>query len=350
MSTVMISKQGSDALKTPRLVRLAPNFHVAVFSTMKLYPASFIIRQAEARGDLGPDTMVVETTSGTFGLALAMVCAERGYRLSLVGDTAIDETLQARIIALGADLHIVTEPAPVGGMQRARLDRLAALRQEFPDHFWPAQYENPDNSTSYAELAEHLAGELGSIDCLIGTVGTGGSMCGTAAALGTLCRGLHVVGVDTHNSVLFGQPDRPGRLLRGLGNSLMPRNVDHTTFDEVFWVNAADAFLAARELHRRHALFMGPTSGAAWLTAAWWARQNPDQRVVAILPDDGHRYLSTVYNPEWIEERGLTRAALPEAPVTVDHPGFEGDRWSRFAWQRRRIEEVLAGAEVRQVA
>src|SRR5437868_9121462 len=69
MSTVMISKQGSDALKTPRLVRLAPNFHVAVFSTMKLYPASFIIRQAEARGDLGPDTLVVETTSGTFGLA-----------------------------------------------------------------------------------------------------------------------------------------------------------------------------------------------------------------------------------------------------------------------------------------
>jgi cysteine synthase A len=350
MKSIMIPRQGSEAQKAPRLVRLAPNFYVAVLSIMKLYPASFIIRQAEARGELGPDTVVVETTSGTFGLALAMVCAERGYRLSLVGDTAIDETLRERITSLGAEISIVTEPAAVGGMQRARLDRLAALRREHPKTFWPAQYENPDNSESYAELAELLARELGSIDCLIGTVGTGGSMCGTATALGKLCRGLHVVGIDTHGSVLFGQPDRPGRLLRGLGNSLMPKNVDHTVFDEVFWVNAGDAFKAARELHRRHALFMGPTSGASWLTAAWWARQNPDRCVVAILPDDGHRYMSTVYNPAWIEERGLVRAALPEAPLTVDDPGFSGDAWSRYAWQRRTIDEVLAGTEVRQVA
>jgi len=350
MNSIAIARQGSEAMKPPRLVRLAPNFYVAVFSIMKLYPASFIVRQAEARGELGPNTLIVETTSGTFGLALAMVCAERGYRLALVGDTAIDETLRERIKGLGADISIVTEPAAVGGMQRARLDRLAELRRDNPDNFWPAQYENPDNSESYAELAEFLVRELGSVDCLIGTVGTGGSMCGTATALGKMCRGLNVVGVDTHGSVLFGQPDRPGRLLRGLGNSLMPRNVDHTVFDEVFWVNAADAFGAARELHRRHALFMGPTSGASWLTAAWWARQNPDRRVVAILPDDGHRYMSTVYNPAWIEERGLVRDGLPEAPQMVDDPGFSGDAWSGYAWRRRTIEDVLAGAEVRQVA
>lgn len=350
MGKSTICEHGSELQKAPRLLRLAPNFYVAVFSIMKLYPASFIIRQAEARGEIGPSTTIVETTSGTFGLALAMVCAERGHRLWLVGDGAIDTTLRDRIASLGAHLSIVTEPAPVGGMQQARLDRLARLRAQFEDHFWPAQYENPDNCASYAELGELLARTVGRIDCLVGTVGTGGSMCGTAASLGALCPGLHVVGVDTHGSVLFGQPDRPGRLLRGLGNSLMPPNVDHRAFDEVHWVNAADAFLAARELHRRHALFMGPTSGAAWLAARWWAREHPDARVVAILPDEGHRYLSTVYEREWITARGLDRAALPEAPITVETPRFEWEEWSRIAWRRRPVDEVVVPREVVRAA
>ncbi|WP_404337330.1 cysteine synthase family protein [Sphingomonas sp. MMS12-HWE2-04] len=350
MGAAPIFELGSEALKPPRLLRLAPNFYVAIFGIMKLYPASYIIRQAEARREIGPHTLVVETTSGTFGLALAMVCAERGHRLWLVGDGAIDATLRDRILGLGADISIVTEPAAVGGMQQARLNLLTALRRDHEDHFWPAQYENPDNSRSYAELAEMLHAQLGQIDCLIGTVGTGGSMCGTAAALGERCPGLHVVGVDTHGSVLFGQPDRPGRLLRGLGNSLLPRNVVHTAFDEVHWVSAADAFSAAHELHRRHALFMGPTSGAAWLAARWWAHEHPDRQVVAILPDEGHRYMSTVYDREWLAARGLGRAALPSAPVTVDTPGFEGEGWSRFGWHRRRIDEVLAGSEIERAA
>lgn len=88
----------------------------------------------------------------------------------------------------------------------------------------------------------------------------------------------------------------------------MPPNLDRTTFDGVHWVSDREAFAATRALHRRHALFMGPTSGAAWLVARWWARRNPDARVVVLLPDEGHRYQDTVYDDAWLP-RVSTRAS-----------------------------------------
>ena len=166
-------------------------------------------------------------------------------------------------------------------------------------------------------------------------------MCGTGAALRLLCgNDLQVIGIDTHGSVLFGQPDRPGRLLRGLGNSLMPRNVTHSIFDEVHWVSPSEAFKATHVLCQEHGLYMGPTSGAAWLVAEWWARQNPQARVVAILPDEGHRYQSTVYDTDWLREKGLSRAALPSSPVTVDDPRFSETVWARYPWRRRTYQEL----------
>jgi len=323
------------------LVRLQSNLYVAAFSIMKLLPAAYIIERAEKNGLIVPNSLVVETTSGTFGLGLAMVCAERGYRLTLVGDVGIDATLRGRIAALGADLRVVAEPAPNGGLQKARMDLLEVLRHENNNAFWPAQYDNPEARHAYDELAEMLCDRVGTIDCLVGTVGTGGSACGTGAALRSLrSDAVQVIGVDTHGSVLFGQADKPGRLLRGLGNSLMPLNVQHHVFDEIHWVNAGDAFKATQILCRKYGLYMGPTSGAAWLVADWHARKSPKSVVVAILPDEGHRYQSTVYNADWIAEKGLTRASLPSNPLTVENPAFAIDEWSRFAWGRRTRAEV----------
>lgn len=102
-----------------------------------------------------------------------------------------------------------------------------------------------------------------------------------------------------------------------------------------------EAFAATRALHRRHALFMGPTSGAAWLVARWWARRNPDARVVVLLPDEGHRYQDTVYNDAWLRRRGLRLDYLPGHPVEVVRPADAGPEWSWLRWRRRRCEEVV---------
>jgi cysteine synthase len=331
----------TEAQRMPRLIRLGANLYGAAFSLMKLLPATYILRRAQERGDLGPDTTIVETTSGTFGLALAMQAALMRRRLVLVGDPVIDADLYRRLTGLGARVEICKEPAPVGGFQQARLSRLAEIRAEIPDSFCPEQYGNPDNPRSYGAVASQLLGALGRVDCLVGPVGSGGSVCGTVAALREATPHTLAIGVDSHRSVLFGQPDGR-RLLRGLGNSLWPDNLDHRLFDEVHWCTAAEAFAWTRDLYARHALFQGPTSGAAYQVAAWWAARNPDRRCVVLLPDEGYRYQSTVYDDAWLAENGCLLAdeeRYPE-PATVDAPDGYDRRWSRMVWGRRAYEDV----------
>ncbi|HET7230142.1 MAG TPA: pyridoxal-phosphate dependent enzyme [Longimicrobium sp.] len=345
MSGSVIDANFVDAIALPRIVWLRPNLIGLAFPLMKLLPARFIIRKALEEGELEPGGLIAETTSGTFGLALAMVARLGGHPLTLVSDPAIDAPLQRRLEDLGATVHIVRQPGATGGYQQARLAVLERVLEENPGSFCPRQYSNPHNPGSYAPCAEQLAHAAGAIDCLIGTVGSGGSMCGISSYLRLLLPELETIGVDTHRSVIFGQSDAGGgRMLRGLGNSLLPPNVDHTAFDWVHWVGAAEAFNATRRLHRDHALFMGPTSGAAYLVADWWARENPDALGAVIFPDEGYRYQDTVYHNAWLEEKGLRRDVLPAAPVTWERPHDGDDPWARCWWGRRELARVMAPA------
>lgn len=328
-----------EDLRFPRLIQLEHNLYAAAFSLMKLLPAHFILERAREEGLVSRGSTIIETTSGTFGLALAMVGALRGYRTILVSDPAIDDALQRRLEDLGATVEIVREPATVGGFQQARLDRMAQLQRKFPDHLWPSQYRNPQNPTAYAPLAEYLVERLGQIDCLVGTVGSGGSMCGTSNFLRLIYPELYAVGVDTFGSVIFGQEDSK-RLVRGLGNSLVPDNVDHTVFNEVHWVGAPEAFLATRQLHRQHALYMGGTSGAAYTVARWWAAQHPDKITVTLLPDEGYRYQNTIYKDEWLLANDVWLGKLPDAPRKIVDPKEQCAGWAFLDWSRREYSQI----------
>lgn len=330
----------SEASLLPKLIRIKENLVVANFFLMKLMPASYILERAREENLIKEGSIIIETTSGTFGRALAILCAERGYKLILVSDPAIDEQLKCCLEDLGAQVEIVEEPAPVGGFQRARLDRMAELQAQFPNHFCPSQYANPYNPKAYAPFVELLNEAVGQVNCLVGAVGSGGSMSGTGNYLRRFYPNMRAIGVDTFGSVLFGQADA-SRLLRGLGNSLMPANLDHTIFDEAHWVSAAAAFRATREIYKKHALFVGPTSGAAFLVADWWASQNPDLTTVALLPDEGYRYLSTVYRDSWLIENAVNLSELPGKPQLVSHPLDAKPEWANIIWNRRRYEEVL---------
>jgi cysteine synthase len=335
-----------DAMARPRLVRLRANLIGIAFPLMKLLPARFIIRKALEQGELEPGGAIAESTSGTFGLALAMVARLQRHPLTLVSDPAIDPPLRRRLEDLGATVHIVSDASASGGFQQARLRRLHEVLAEHPGTFWPRQYSNRCNPESYAPCAEQLLNASGGIDCLIGTVGSGGSLCGLSSYLRLLFPDMAAIAVDTHRSVIFGQSDGgSARLLRGLGNSLMPPNVDHTAFDWVHWVGAAEAFSATRQLHRDHALFMGPTSGAAYLVADWWARRHPDALTAVVLPDEGHRYQDTVYDDAWLASRGLTLAALPADPMEWSRISDGDDRWSCYRWRRRTLAGATGSSE-----
>jgi cysteine synthase len=324
---------------SPDLIALSDNLTAAAFPLMKVYPAYHCMQRAMEEKTINSSTVVLESSSGTMALGLAIVCKWTGHHLIVVSDYACDPLVQMRLRDLGATVKIVTAPAAVGGYQRARLDLLHSLSNENKNSWWVNQYDNPSNAESYSMLASQLIESLGRIDCIVGTVGSGGSMCGTTRYLRLLYPDLIAIGVDTFGSVLFGQPDGP-RILRGLGNSIYPANLDHTVFDEIHWVSAAEAYSATRLLHRRTGLFRGGTSGAAWFVARHWAEQHPALRTVCLLPDDGHRYVDTIYNEKYMHDNHLWLESLPEEPRKVHTPASAISTWSYIEWGRRAYAKV----------
>jgi S-sulfo-L-cysteine synthase (3-phospho-L-serine-dependent) len=325
----------------PQLLPLTHNLTAAVFPLMKIFPAAFCISHAEQEGLISQDSVIVETSSGTMALGLALICNWSGYRLIIVTDHACDDALRRRMQDLGAQIEIVSSPASTGGFQRARLDRVRDICRCGNNYWWVNQYDNLANAAAYGTLAAQLVGEVGRVDCLIGCVGSGGSMCGTSSYLRVLFPDLYVVGVDTFGSVLFGQPDSP-RQLRGLGNSLLPENLDHTCFNEVHWVSVEEAYTATRILHQTTGLFRGGTSGACWMVARHWAEQNPEKRVICLFADDGQRYVNTVYNDEAMHANKYWLPELPNKPREVTDPTEAGPTWSCMQWARRNYLSVVS--------
>lgn len=339
MNRFSIYKTFEESVLLPNIFSIGEGLYAASFFLMKLLPAKFILDGARREGKLKPGSMVIETTSGTFGLALAMLCNHYGYRCILVSDPVLDPLLKNRIEGLGAVVDIVDKPAIEGGYQKSRLDRLYRHLDLNKGSFWPKQYENRSNPNSYALLAEYISTALGRIDCLVGTVGSGGSMCGTSMFLRMVNPEMRVIGVDTVNSILFGQPDDK-RLVRGLGNSIMPAILDHSAFDEVHWLTAEEIFSATREIHKKHGLFLGVTSGAAYQVAKHWSARHPKQTTIFICPDEGYRYLDNAFDDRWLSQHGLNLENLSKEPQVVRSPRTEMRKWTMVHWNRRKLDEM----------
>lgn len=334
----MKTKSFIGGYETPQIIELRPNFYAAQFRLMKLLPARYMLDRAEQNGLLQSGGHIVETSSGTFALALAMLSAIRGYRLTVVSATSLmDQSFKNRLEQLGSTVTLVEDPARTGN-QDGRLAELHRVLSEKPNAFWPRQYDNPDNPAAYSRLAEVIVNHLGQIDCLVGCVGSGGSLCGTTRYLRKIYPEMRAVAVDTNNSVLFGQQVGP-RLLRGLGNSILPKNLDHELIDEVHWVGALQAFSKTRSLYQNSAIFVGPTSGAAALVGSWYARQSPSSTIVAIMADEGYRYQSTVHCDDWLRSHSLEWPTIQKLePIRLQDisPVGEGD-WTCLDWARRRL-------------
>ena len=339
MCAKIVSKT-TESMLLPTIRHLTSNLYAAVFELMKLMPAKYIFDRAEEDGVLSKGGMVIESSSGTFGLALALLCSERKYKLKLISDPVIDEPLRYRLQDLGAELMIVDKPAKKGGIQQARLNKLYEHLKQNPDAFWPKQYDNIYNPKGYEPLADHLKDTVGDIDYLVAAVGSGGSSGGTYKYLKPSMPNLRLVGVDSVNSVIFGRPDAK-RLLRGLGGSIIPKNVDHKLYNEVHWVTDSEAFRATRIIHSTHQLYMGPTSGAVYMVGRWLSKKHKDAKVVCIFADTGHRYESTVYCDEWLQKNGIYLSKIPQEPKEVKSPNDAGPGWSYIKWNNRRYDEVI---------
>jgi cysteine synthase A len=323
-------------LKSTSGAKLYAKLELANPFGMKDRVAKQIILTARAAGVLRAGGLIVESSSGTLALGVALVGTYLGHGVHIVTDPRMDPLTMTKLTSLGATVDVV--PAMTGhGWQSARLERLQAVLAANPGSFWPRQYDNPANPAAYTALADELVADIGRVDVLVAAVGSGGSLCGTTRALRRHNPRLRGVAVDAVGSAIFGQPDQPTRLQSGLGNSLVPANVDFSVIDEVHWLSDREAFAGTLELAAHEKIFAGNSSGSAYVVARWLSRQlDPDITVVVILPDRGDRYLDSIYSAAHRERHGITDLTPPVAPVRIERTDI-ATTWS-YAELDRKVE------------
>ncbi len=286
--------------------------------SIKLKAASEMVEAAERDGVLTPDSVLIESSSGNLGVALAMIAASRGYRFLCVTDPRCNLSTRRLMEALGSQVHIVTEPDPVGGFLGARIDYVTAMCASDPRFVWLNQYRNPGNwRAHHKRTAPAIARDFPDLDVLFVGAGTTGTLMGCARFFREWHRPVHVVAVDAVGSVTFGGPPAR-RMIPGLGSGVRPALLDESYIDEVVLVEEADTLRACHRLAHRGFLFGGSTGTVVSGATSWLARHGrSDVTAVAIAPDLGERYLDTVYQTNWLEDL-FGKGVLD--PVRAAHP------------------------------
>lgn len=294
--------------------------------------ALHMVRRARERGQLRSGARIVESSSGTLGLGLALAGIVYGHPVTVVTDPGMEPLVVHMLRAHGASVDMVDTPHPAGGWQQARRDRVQQLLTMEPYAWCPDQYHNTDNVAAYEGLATELMAQVGRIDVLVASVGTGGHSAGVSRVLRTHCPDLKVVGVDSVRSTIFGQP-AGARLMRGLGSSIYPTNVDYSTFSEVHWVAPGEAVWSCRRLASTAGTTGGWSVGAVALVADWAARAYPvGTRIAAVFPDGPQRYWDTIFSDDFCRRNDLADVRPQLEPDELVHPGEAvPQRWTRCA-------------------
>lgn len=278
---------GAGALVLAKLERFNP------LSSIKDRTALALIDAAERAGRIGPETIIVEPTTGNTGIGLAFVCAARGYRCLIVVPEGLSVERLRLLRALGAEVVITSAQDSM----RGALERAREIVASGPHYVMPQQFTNPANpeihrATTAVEIWDDTDGE---IDALVAGIGTGGTITGVAGFLKERKPEVHVAGVEPSDSaVLSGGRHRP-HPIEGIGAGMIPEVLDTSLLDEVIAVGNDESRRMARRLAREEGIFVGLSSGAAAWAAAQIARRPhfEGKLIVVIFPDLGERYLST---------------------------------------------------------
>jgi cystathionine beta-synthase len=277
-----------------------------------------MIDDAEKRGLLKPGGTIIEGTSGNTGMGLALVAAVRGYKMVF---TITDKQSKEKVDllkALGAEV-IVCPTAVEPADPRSYYSVAKKLARDIPNSFYPNQYDNPMNpaahyQTTGPEIWEDSEGKITHFVC---GMGTGGTISGAGKFLKEKNSAIQIVGVDPEGSLYyeFHKTGQVGKartyVVEGIGEDFFPSTMDMRILDDVIQVNDEECFVVARRLVKQEGIFTGG-SGGGCLSAALRLAKNLDGKahIVAFLPDTGMRYLSKVYNEEWMRERGYVDSAV----------------------------------------
>jgi cysteine synthase A len=288
-----------------RLTRVAPECGAELVGKLEAYnPAGSVkdrigvamIEAAEAEGRVEPGrTTIVEATSGNTGIALAFVCAAKGYDLVLTMPQGMSREREGLLRLYGADVEITES---LGGMNEA-VEAAERIARERGECFIPDQFSNPANPEIHRRTtAEEIWRDTGGrVDALVAGVGTGGTITGAGERLKELNPELHVVAVEPKSSaVLSGRPPGPHKI-QGIGAGFVPKVLNRDVLDEVIAVDDEDALDTARRLSRSEGVLAGISAGAAvWAAVQVGCRPElKGKRIVVVMPGSGERYVSTPF-------------------------------------------------------
>ncbi|TAE10239.1 MAG: cystathionine beta-synthase [Bacteroidetes bacterium] len=276
-----------------------------------------MIEDAEKEGKIKPGGTIIEGTSGNTGMGLALTAIAKGYKcIFTMADKQSKEKMDI-LRAVGAE--VVVCPTNVSPEDPKSYYSVAKrLNREIPNSLYPNQYDNLSNRQAHYESTGPEIWEQteGKITHYVSTVGTGGTMCGTAKYLKEKNPNIITVGIDTYGSVfkkyketgIFDENEIYPYLTEGFGEDILPQNVDFDLIDLFIKVTDKDAAIMARRLSREEGLFVGWSCGSAVYGALEYLRQNPmkeDDVMVIILPDHGTRYIAKIYNDLWMKDHGF---------------------------------------------
>ena len=260
---------------------------------MKDRVAKAMIDDAEAKGILTPDSVIIEPTSGNTGIGLASVAAARGYRIIIVMPETMSVERRQVMKAYGAEL-VLSEGSK--GMKGA-IAKADELAKEIPNSFIPGQFVNPANPKAHYETTgpEIYRDTDGDVDIFVAGVGTGGTLTGVGRYLKEKKPGVKIVAVEPKSSAVLSTGVAGPHKIQGIGAGFVPDILDTNIYDEIIPVENEDAFRLGREIGKREGVLVGISSGAALWAAVELAKrpENNGKNIVVLLPDTGDRYLST---------------------------------------------------------
>ncbi len=268
-----------------------------------------LVRQLEDEGRIGPGQVLVESTSGNLGIALAHVAHQRGLSFHAVVDPKVQQPLLAQIRAMGATVEIVQEADSQGSYLEARLARVRELVTSSA-YVWTNQYENPANPAAHATTTgpELSRQSTGAMDAIFIAVSTGGTLAGVARYLRETAPEVRVIAVDAMGSAALGYGQGPRRLT-GIGSSRISSFIEPWMYSDTVLVQDAQAFAMCRALRDETGILVGGSSGATLFACGRYLEEHPEVlHPICLCADGGTNYRHTIFNDNWLAENDLATA------------------------------------------